>query len=472
MKKDIYSNSCYVVLAQVVDIVQTAIDNGNFKTLVAALQAADLVMALKGPGPFTVFAPTDAAFNKLPAGTVDDLLKPENKDKLTRILKYHVIANRNLTAAAIIALGLPVKVETFEGSAVTVTQDGTNLKVNDATVITPDVFATNGMIHAIDTVLMPPAEVVDIVDTAINNGNFKTLVAALTAADLVTALRGAGPFTVFAPTDAAFDKLPAGTVIDLLKPENKAKLTRILQYHVIANRNLTAAAIIALNPPVKLETLSGNAVTVTKDGPNLKVNDATVIIADVFATNGMIHAIDTVLMPPAELADIVDTALNNGNFKTLVAALTAADLVTALRGAGPFTVFAPTDAAFDKLPAGTVIDLLKPENKAKLTRILQYHVIANRNLTAAAIIALNPPVKLETLSGNEVTVTKDGTNLKVNDATVIIADVFATNGMIHAIDTVLMPPSPAPNMAACLHFNLELVSVVVTTILLSYHCFF
>jgi transforming growth factor-beta-induced protein len=227
-----------------------------------------------------------------------------------------------------------------------------------------------------------------------------------------------------------------------------------------------------LNPPVKLETLSGNAVTVTKDGPNLKVNDATVIIADVFATNGMIHAIDTVLMPPAELADIVDTALNNGNFKTLVAALTAADLVTALRGAGPFTVFAPTDAAFDKLPAGTVIDLLKPENKAKLTRILQYHVIANRNLTAAAIIALNPPVKLETLSGNEVTVTKDGTNLKVNDATVIIADVFATNGMIHAIDTVLMPPSPAPNMAACLHFNLELVSVVVTTILLSYHCFF
>jgi transforming growth factor-beta-induced protein len=280
-------------------------------------------------------------------------------------------------------------------------------------------------------------QVVDIVQTAINNGNFKTLVIALEAAGLVPALKGTGPFTVFAPTDAAFAKLPPGTVENLLKPENKKLLIEILLYHVVPG-NLTAAAIIALNPPVKVETLAGRSVLVTKDGDKLKVNNATVIIADVFATNGIIHAIDSVLLPPSDLVDIVDTAINNGNFKTLVIALQAADLVPALKGTGPFTVFAPTDAAFAKLPPGTVENLLKPEHKRELIEILLYHVVP-RNLTAAAIIALNPPVRLETLAGRSVLVTKDGDMLKVNNATVIIPNVFATNGIIHAIDTVLLP---------------------------------
>ena len=140
------------------------------------------------------------------------------------------------------------------------------------------------------------ANIADIVDTAISNGNFKTLVTALQAADLVKVLKSAGPFTVFAPTDAAFAKLPPGTIADLLKPENKQLLIEILTYHVVAG-NFTAAAIIALNPPVKVETLAGRAVLVTINGDDLMVNDATVIIADVFATNGIIHAIDTVLLP-------------------------------------------------------------------------------------------------------------------------------------------------------------------------------
>ena len=140
------------------------------------------------------------------------------------------------------------------------------------------------------------ANIADIVDTAISNGNFKTLVTALQAADLVKILKSTGPFTVFAPTDAAFAKLPPGTIADLLKPENKPLLIEILTYHVVAG-NFTAAAIIALNPPVKVETLSGRAVLVTINGDDLMVNDATVIIADVFATNGIIHAIDTVLLP-------------------------------------------------------------------------------------------------------------------------------------------------------------------------------
>ncbi|CAF3818586.1 unnamed protein product [Rotaria sp. Silwood1] len=153
----IFLHQAMVIKTQNVDIVQTAINNGNFKTLVRALEAADLVTTLKGNGPFTVFAPNDAAFNKLPAGTLDDLLKPENKGKLGRILKYHVISGQSLTSTQINAMNLPAKVTMLEGDQITVSKDRTNLKVNDATVIIADVMATNGIIHVIDTVLMPPA---------------------------------------------------------------------------------------------------------------------------------------------------------------------------------------------------------------------------------------------------------------------------------------------------------------------------
>ena len=263
------------------------------------------------------------------------------------------------------------------------------------------------------------------------------MVVALQAADLVPVLKRPGPFTVFAPTDAAFAKLPPGFIDDLLKPENKQKLIHVLLYHVVAG-NFTAASIIALNPPVRIPTLAGASFLVTKDGDKLKVDNATVIIADVFATNGIIHALDTVLLPPPSGLDIVDTAIANGNFKTLVKALTAADLVDALKGPGPFTVFAPTDAAFAKLPPGVIDDLLKPENKPKLIELLKYHVVAG-NLTSQAIIDKKPPVRLETLAGQNVLITLDGDKLKVNDATVIIPNVFCTNGIIHAIDTVLLP---------------------------------
>ncbi len=287
-------SSSFVVIAQVVDIVQTGINNGNFQTLVAALTAADLVTALKGPGPFTVFAPNDAAFSKLPAGIVADLVKPENKQTLSRILQYHVTTG-NLTATIINALNLPVNVTMLAGGSVTVSKNGGDVMVNNAVVIAPDVFATNGIIHVLDSVLLPP---LDIVETAIVNGNFRTLFAALRAADLVATLKSPGPFTVFAPTDAAFSKLAAGTVEDLLKPENKEKLSNILKYHVIGRR-VTSSDINMLTLPAKVEMLGGGTVTVTKDGNSIKINDATVTTADVSNINGIIHIIDTILIPSA-----------------------------------------------------------------------------------------------------------------------------------------------------------------------------
>jgi transforming growth factor-beta-induced protein len=275
------------------DIVQTAIDDGRFKTLVTALTAADLVAALKSPGPFTVFAPTDAAFAKLPPGTVDDLLKPENKPKLIKILTYHVVGGKALTAADILALNPPYELQMLNNISTQINVKGSQVTVDDATVTQVDVRATNGIIHVLDTVILPP----DLVQIAVGDGRFKTLVVALTAGGLVPALQGPGPFTVFAPTDAAFAKLPAGTIDDLLKPQNKPKLIQVLTYHVVAGRTLAAADILALNPPFKLEMANGLSTQITEYVGEIKINDATVIVANVFGTNGVIHAIDTVLLP-------------------------------------------------------------------------------------------------------------------------------------------------------------------------------
>jgi len=132
----------------------------------------------------------------------------------------------------------------------------------------------------------------DIVDTAVAAGEFQTLAAALTAADLVDTLKGEGPFTVFAPTDEAFAKLPAGTVESLLKPENKDQLTAILTYHVVAGE-VTSSEVAALSQAI---TVNGQAVEISVS-PNVMINDANVIAADLMASNGVIHVIDTVILP-------------------------------------------------------------------------------------------------------------------------------------------------------------------------------
>ena len=406
------------------DIVDTAVADGRFTTLVAAVTAAGLVDTLKGEGPFTVFAPTDDAFAKLPAMTVENLLKPENIEQLKSILLYHVVAGK-VMAADVTKLE---SAETVLGKSVTIKLDMGNVYINDAKVVLTDIETSNGLIHVIDTVLLPPADQLDIVDTAVADGRFTTLVAAVTAAGLVDTLKGEGPFTVFAPTDDAFAKLPAGTVESLLKPENLEQLKNILLYHVVAGK-VMAADVVKLE---KAATVLGPSVKITVDGSKVMINDAEVLITDIETSNGVIHVIDTVILPPA---DIVDTAGADGRFTTLVAALQAADLVDALKAAGPFTVFAPTDDAFAKLPAGTVESLLKPENLEQLKSILLYHVVSGK-VMAADVIKLTSAV---TLQGTDVTIKIDGDKVYINDAQVIITDIETLNGVIHVIDMVLLP---------------------------------
>ncbi|MDX9851786.1 MAG: fasciclin domain-containing protein [Anaerolineaceae bacterium] len=402
-------------------IVDIAVGNPDFSTLVAALGAADLVDALSGEGPFTVFAPTNEAFAKLPEGTLDELLLPENKQKLTDILLYHVVSG-SVLAADVVTLS---EAETLLGQNVAITVDMDKVMVNEANVVATDIIADNGVIHVIDSVILPKS---DIVDTAIADGRFTTLAAALGAADLVETLKGEGPFTVFAPTDDAFAALPEGTVETLLLPENKQKLTDILLYHVVAGK-VMAADVVTLT---EAETVLGQDVAIKVDMGKVYINDAEVIITDIVTSNGVIHVIDAVLLPKA---DIVDTAIEDGRFTTLAAALGAADLVETLKGEGPFTVFAPTDDAFAKLPAGTVESLLLPENKQKLTDILLYHVVSGK-VMAADVVTLS---EAETVLGQNVTITvKDG-KVYINDSEVIITDIMTSNGVIHVIDAVLLP---------------------------------
>jgi transforming growth factor-beta-induced protein len=403
-------------------IVDIAVGDGRFKTLVAAVTAAGLADTLKGAGPFTVFAPTDEAFAKLPAGTVDALLK--DLPKLKDILTYHVVAGK-VMAADVVKL---TSAKTVQGAEVKIKVDGNKVMINDANVIITDIQAANGVIHVIDKVILPPEAPKTIADVAAADGRFKTLLTAVTAAGLADTLKSAGPFTVFAPTDEAFAKLPAGTVDGLLK--DLPKLKDILTYHVVPGK-VMAADVVKLT---KAKTVQGAEIAIKVEGNKVMINDATVIITDIPASNGVIHVIDRVILPPAAPKTIADVAAADGRFKTLMTAVTAAGLADTLKSAGPFTVFAPTDEAFARLPAGTVEALLK--DPAKLKDILLYHVVAGK-MMAADVVKLN---SAKTVQGAEVKIKVDGNKVMLNDANVIITDVPASNGVIHVIDKVILPP--------------------------------
>ncbi|MGI9430442.1 MAG: fasciclin domain-containing protein [Bythopirellula sp.] len=269
----------------------------------------------------------------------------------------------------------------------------------------------------------------DIVDIAASAGTFKTLVAAVQAAELVDTLKGEGPFTVFAPTDEAFAALPEGTVEELLKPENKAKLQAVLTYHVVPGK-VVAKDVVKLSGAT---TAQGQRVDIATTKDSVKVDGANIAKTDIHAANGVIHVVDRVLLPADK--DLVATASSAESFKTLVAAAQAAGLVETLQGEGPFTIFAPTDDAFAKLPAGTVENLLKPENKDQLISILTYHVVPGR-VYAGDIAKLS---QADTVNGKPVTVAVNEHQVRINGATVVSTDIDATNGVIHVIDRVLLP---------------------------------
>ena len=413
------------------DIPTNASETGIHDSLVAALTQAGLVETLSGDGPFTVFAPTDQAFTD--AGI--DLASFDNDEAnatLVDILTYHVL--NGAVDSASVTDGLSV--EALNGDNLDFAVVNGTVLVNDATVITADVVSSNGVIHVIDKVLLPPAdELEDIPTVASSTGVHGVLVDAVIQAGLLATLSGEGPYTVFAPTDQAFTD--AGiSLSDFDGEEGAAALANVLAYHVTTGSVLSGD----LSDGQMVTMLNQQQVRIGVTSAGVLINDATVTLADVAASNGVIHVIDKVLLPPEEVegeicynsethtivagadqatceaytylnntemnnqtytgcyntvthqitnvteaacgaymwtaaVDIATTAAATSIHNSLVAALGVAGLVDTLTGEEDYTVFAPTDEAF--AAAGINLDDFTTEEEIDaLANILLYHVVA------------------------------------------------------------------------------------------------
>ncbi len=415
-------------------IADVAIATENLSSLVAALQEADLVGTLEGDGPFTVFAPTNEAFATFLSEGGFASVADVPDELLSQVLLNHVISGSVLESSALTT--------TYVSSSSTAGVDGKALslfvdtadgvKINGSTVTTADVDASNGVVHIVDKVIGLP----NIVNHALNNPALSELVGALTAGDNTTFTdllsSSETSFTVFAPVNEAFAAFenPDGNDIN-----------NILSNHVIAGSALAAGDLSNTYANTAAVNEDGDVLSIyinTDDGVQLN-GESTVAIADIVATNGIIHAVDQVI----DLPTVVDFAVaDSANFSSLVGALTAEgqpDFVTILStpwetSPAPFTIFAPVNAAFDALDA-------VPDGAA-LTAVLQHHVIAGANVVSGD---LTDGLAAATLEGDELTFTAAGDTYTITDGSgnvevnIAVANVQAINGVVHAIDSVLIP---------------------------------
>lgn len=289
---------------------------------------------------------------------------------------------------------------------------------------TPDGSGTETTVPT-ETSAAAGSEEFDIVGTALLAGDFTQLAGYVVDAGLVDALRG-GPFTVFAPTDEAFSRIPAA--VRTAVTTDTELLTTVLTYHVVEGE----IAAADLTDGQELTTLAGVPLTVKVDGDAVYINGNQVAATDVAASNGVIHVMSDVLLPP--IGDIIDVATTLPGFETLAGLVTDADLVDTLKGEGPFTVFAPPNAAFEALPAATLSAV--SSDPALLTTVLTYHVVPGLLNTADL-----KEGTYTTVAGVDLEVTKEDGRTFVNGIEIVVQNVLASNGIIQVIGAVLVPES-------------------------------
>lgn len=361
------------------DIVTNAMKSDEFTTLVAAVVAADLGETLMAEGPFTIFAPVNSAFTKLPAGTVDTLLLPENKDMLTDILTYHVVSG--VYSSNDLKNGL--ELTTIQWDRIKFSYYKNNWYVNNAMIEMTDMYSNNGVIHTIDTVIMPGL-------------------------------------------DASEVKKEIMMLKDNLDAKYETRVDRVVERYMNITKNLSEERKMKLNNrfffliDINIKNFEEN-INPQYDTINmLKLLKLEIMNMDTMVSMGM---------------NIVETAMASTDFSTLVTAVVAADLGETLSGNGPFTVFAPVNTAFDKLPDGTVDALLMKENKDMLTDILTYHVVAGKYISSD----IEDGTELISVNWEKLMFTIKNGVIMVNDSVITMADVETSNGVVHAIDSVLMP---------------------------------
>lgn len=430
------------------NIVALAQGNPDLTTLVAALtKYPDLVSTLSGSGSFTVFAPTNSAFASLLSAIGQTSLDDVPESVLKSVLQYHVVSS-----SAVLSTQLTNgEVTTVGGEKINVNVNA-GVKLNSSVnVVTADVLATNGVVHVVDAVLVPPTItpiVGTIVAPAYFNKNYSTLVSAVVQAGLLpTLLSTTNQFTLFAPTNAAF----AAAGITSLPPnttEGNATLTAILAYHVVAGPSEITAANIATGPS-SVSTFGGAKIYLSKGADGVFINGKTKVTAtDIQASNGIVHVIDRTLVPPTQtIAEIVvaNTTASTPQFTQLLAALARTegqgenDLLAAVSSStGELTVFAPTDAAFQALYTALNVDNVNEIPLATLIAVLKKHVVGARRFSTDLVNGTVP-----TLNGN---VTVNTSNLTIvggsGDPAALqtaLLNIKAKNGVIHVIDKVLLP---------------------------------
>lgn len=433
-----------VVVQDPLNITESAIATPDLSNLVAALIAADgdLVSVLNGAGPFTVLAPTNLAFQNFLAAKGFVSLNDVPKSVLSQILLNHVILG-TVKSTDLISAGsgyAKTNANGAGGQKLDIFFDTSNgVKFNGvATVTEADIDATNGVIHIIDEVIDLPT----IVTHAVANPNLSSLVGALTANGNTTftdLLSSPGDFTVFAPLNSAFT---------LFTNPRDNELTSILANHVIVGATALSSVLengYATTAAKFYDTDNNLSIYINTDNNVVTLNGTSkVVAANIIATNGVIHVVDKVI----DLPTVVDFAIANPNFSTLVSALTRSDLtfdfVSTLStqigtSPAPFTVFAPTNTAFSELLTELNMSALSDIDEPTLTATLKYHAVASANVRS---ITLTDNMTVGTLGGNiTANITGGATLTDANNriSNIIAVDVQANNGVIHVIDKVILP---------------------------------
>ncbi len=430
------------------NIVALAQSNSDLSSLVAALtKYPDLVSTLSGTGTYTVFAPTNAAFAGLLSAIGQTSLDDIPESVLKNVLQYHVV-----TSGAVLSTQLTTgNVTAANGEAIAVNVSS-GVKLNGSVnVVTADVKATNGVVHVIDAVLVPPTVtpiVGTIVAPAYFNKNFSTLVAAVVQAGLLpTLLSTENELTLFAPTNDAFTA--AGiTSLPANDATGNALLTSILSYHVIAGANEIKAADIATGPS-SAATFGGAKIYLSKGTAGVFINGKTQVTAtDIQGSNGIVHVINRTLVPPTQtIAEIVvaNTTAASPQFTQLLAALQRTqgqgdnDLLAAVSAStGELTVFAPTDAAFQALYTSLSVANVNEIPLATLIAVLKKHVVGARrfssDLVSGPVVTLNGNITVNT--SNLTIVGGSGDPATLHAA---LLNIHGKNGVIHVIDKVLLP---------------------------------
>jgi len=422
------------------DIMDVARATPVLSTLVTAIETAGLSSTLKGEGPFTVFAPTNAAFDKLPDGVLQDLL--DNPDILAQVLQYHVL-NGKVMSADVTTGSVPTL---LNGASIDVVVDGNQITLNGlSNVIGADVDASNGVVHLIDEVLIPPTIELpkdNIVEIAQATPELSSLVAVLTKfPDLVTALSSDGTYTVFAPTNDAFAALLTAIGQTSVDDVPESVLRTILEYHVISTAVVMSGD---LSDGQTAEALSGETITVRIDDNGVFISDAKVALPDVEASNGVVHVMEDVMVPPSIVpivGTIVAPAYFNKDFTLLISAVLAADedILSVLLSMGPsqvgLTLFAPTNDAF---AAAGITEL--PDG-ATLSAVLKYHVLDGITM-AANLPETGTGAAAVTSLGGDFYLTNKGGGVFINgNSEVTATDIEGSNGVVHVINRTLIPPS-------------------------------